>query len=250
LELFKRLFGSLVVPDRVLPGAVTQGRSTAPIVAVTLAALVAAFVIGGRLDMTATVIRENPDAPTQQARGPRAGKQAAAKPTKAEKPGEEPREPKTDREVDDEIVKQRSIEQVKRGLAAGVGTPFMIFLLGIGLYILGRYVGGKPTFARSLAVAGFAMLPFAVRSIIASVSALGHDSLTPEQAVSLVDTLVLRAPVPPPLQALLSIDLFAVWSLVLLGFGLAAAAELSRRRAFVTAAVAFFLYHVATGGYA
>jgi hypothetical protein len=225
-----RLVGALFVPDRALPQAVAAERSGAAFLVIILAALVAAWVTGSRIDLGPTVLAEedaarlknDPDTPSR-----------------------------SDRELGEEIGKQRTIWQVEAGMAAGLVTPLWIFGLGVGLLVVGRYVGryvgGRPTMGRSVAAAAYGSLPAAVKSVLVAVLAWPSAALTPEQ----VDNLGRVAVFGPPGEGLLraaAVDVFALWAVVLLGFGLAAAASISRRRAFVTVLVCFVLYQLLTGG--
>src|SRR5262249_53153459 len=143
-----RLLGALFVPDRVMPRVIGEERSSAAYVTIVLLALFAAFVVGQRVDVSRDVYRQE---------GMARHMMGADAPQKS------------DREIAEEIAKQRTIAQVKLGLSAGLATPILIFGLAVGLLLVGRYVGGRPTMGRSVAAAANASLPFAVKSALVAL---------------------------------------------------------------------------------
>lgn len=220
---------ALFVPDRGVPRLVAAGRFRLSLGIVVAAALLAAAAISIRLDVAPAVRAES-------AGGPPAG---AAAP--APQAGDAPVEVKTDREIDEEIAKRTAIVRVKLGLAAALGTPAQVLLLALALFLLGRYVGGKPTTAGALAAAATGALPWAVRSLLAAAAAWRQDAVTPSELGSLVAGLPMAGGHPILARLAAGVDLFSLWSVLLCGLGLAAAAGISRVRATVAVAIGFAL---------
>jgi hypothetical protein len=223
-----RLLEALLLPDRGVARQVASARYGAAMLAVTLCALAQSAAIGLRLDVAPAVLKHAAE---------------AARPKPGDAPGQAP-ETKSDREVQDEIMKTLAVRRVMGALGAGLGTPAMIFVLGLVAYLLMRYVGGKPTMPRALAAASIAWLPQAVHSLVVAAAVLAQPAVTPEQ----IGTLV-----PNPLAAglashavlsrlLAGVDPFFLWSVLLLAFGTAAAGEMSKRRAFIATIVCTILY--------
>jgi len=206
-----RLLGVLVVPDRVMPNAVREQRSTSAILAILVCALLSAYVVGARIDVSSTVLHE--EAMRQKNMG-------------ADFEG------KSDRELREDITKGRTIEQVKLGLNAGLLQPLKIFGLTIVLFLLGRFIGGRTTFGGSLAAAAYGSLPGAVKSLVVAAMAWPSQTLTPKD----IETLNSIS-IPIPIDSLglfrFLVDPFWLWQIVIVAFGLAAAAQVSRRRAFI-----------------
>lgn len=229
-----RLFGALFLPDRTMPLVVREQRTAAAFVACTFAALVSAAAIGARYDGSAAVLAKNAGAPPSAVPS---GTASAANASTAEAP-------KSDREIADEIAKDRAVTRVKLGLGAGAGTPFTIVMLGLGLFVIGRYVGGKATMQRTFSAAAYASLPGAVRSCVAAAVAWRMPVVRPDQMGGLVPKL---DPANPVLARLFGgVDLFTLWTVVLCGFGLAAAGSMSKKRAFVTVVISFALWLAVT----
>ena len=117
--------------------------------------------------------------------------------------------------------------------------------LGIALaaFLAFQVAGGKPAFVDSLAVTALAVLPLALRDLLAIPAALARGTLPPADAAHLLPSslaALLPQGVPPPLaRAAGGLDLFALWSAGLLAVGMAAAARVSFRRAAVVVAILF-----------
>lgn len=220
-----RWLAILFVPDRALPGAVTEGRYGGPMLVAMAAALAAALTIAGRVDLSERVYGP---AMAAEAQGGPGG--AAAAPTMS------------DREIEEATVKARAVEQVTRGLGAGM-VPVEIFGLGFALLLLTRYVGGRPTLGRAVALAASASLPGAIRSVLQAIAAAHRAVIPPSEVAALVlPPLQLGSPVLTRLVA--GVDPFTLWSLVLVALGMPAMAGISRRRAWIVTIASFALWLV------
>jgi hypothetical protein len=117
--------------------------------------------------------------------------------------------------------------------------------LGIALaaFVAFRVAAGRPTFADSVAVSAVAVLPLALRDVLAIPAALVRGTIPPADAAHLLPSS-LAALVPPGAPPALvgaasGIDLFSFWCSALLAVGMAAASRVSLHRA--TAVVAVLL---------
>lgn len=223
-----RMLLALVIPDRGMPRVVARERGGAALLTVMLCAGLAAYVMATRVDTTSTVLQGETMRMQMQ------GAQAEAR---------------SDRELKEEMEKSQAMAQVKMGLAAGVWTPLQIALLTLGLYLLGRYVGGKPTLPRTFAAMSHASLPIAVKSLALAALAWPRTVMTPMDIEKLhgFSSVTLLA---GPLARFTTIDLFGLWSVILVGFGLAAAASITRRRAFITVSIVYVLFLLIAGAQA
>jgi hypothetical protein len=228
---FKPFFVALV-PDRNVGPEVVAGRYGWPLLSVIICACVAAFALGTRIDVGPDVRAE--DAGIAAA--------PASNGTKAK-----PAEIKTDREIDEEIAQRTSMVRVKLGMGAALGTPFRVLALAIAILLLGRFIGGKPTMPRALTVASLAFVPGAVRSLTTAIVAWRQPSVLPADMDSLLQFPKFLPDGHPVLERLLAgVDVFTWWSVVILAFGLCAAAEIRRPKGFVAIAISFVLFLVVT----
>jgi hypothetical protein len=233
-----RIFAALVrplkpffvalVPDRHVGPEVVAGRYGWPLISVILCACIAAFALGTRLDVGPEVRAEN------------AGETAAVN-------GKPPQEIKTDREIDEAIAQRAAVVRVKLGMGAALGTPFRVLGLALAMLLLGRFIGGKPTMPRALTVAAIASVPGAVRSLVTAVVAWRQTSIGANELDSLVRFPSWIPSGHPVLERLLAgVDVFTWWSVVLLAFGLSAAADIRRTKGFVAVAIGFGLFLAVT----
>jgi hypothetical protein len=226
-----RPFFVALVPDRDVGPEVTAGRYGWPLLTVVLCACLAAFALGTRVDV-----------------GPEVRAQDAGAPAMKEQNGQQkPAEIKTDREIEEAIAQRTAVVRVNLGMGAAVSTPFRVLMLGIAMLLLGRFIGGKPTMPRALTVAALASIPGAVRSLITAVVAWRQPSVVPGELDTLVRLPTFIPDGHPVLARLFTgIDVFTLWSVVVLAFGLCAAAEIKRTKGFVAVAISFVLFLVVT----
>ncbi|HEU0035680.1 MAG TPA: Yip1 family protein [Kofleriaceae bacterium] len=230
-----RPFVVALFPDRRVGPEVIGQRYGWPLLTVVACACLAAFSLGTRLDVGPAVRAENAGAP------PTATATATAD-ASAPKP-----ELKSDREIDEEIAQRTSVAHVKLGLGAVLGTPLRVLALALALLLLGRFVGGKPTMPRTLTVAAFAAVPGAVRAVVTAIVAWQQPSVEPGELDSLLRFPQVIPDGHPVLARLLAgVDVFTVWSLIVIAFGFCTAAGLKRPKGFVAIAIGFVLYLLVT----
>ncbi|HEU5058183.1 MAG TPA: Yip1 family protein [Kofleriaceae bacterium] len=228
---------ALLVPDRGVPPLVSAGRARLALALVVGAALLSAAALSARIDMGPVVRAQNAGGAGGPG-GPGGGGGG----------GGPPGEAMTDTAIEEEIAKQTAIVEVKAWLDAGLGTPARIIGLAIALLVLGRYVGGKPTFQRALAAASVGALPWAVRSLIEAAALWRQERVVPDDLADLVAAGLPFSPDNPIAARLLSGDLFSLWSIVLVGFGLSTAAGIGRFKSFATVTVCYLLLVLVSPG--
>jgi hypothetical protein len=204
-------------PERVLSAVPSRRALLAALAAATLASLSGAAVVVPRVD---------------HARA--AELKVAMRPNAAEM---------TPHAVEEAIATDVKVAR----LAAWSKALFVPTLRALGIafaaFLAFRIAGGRPTLAGSLAVSALAVLPLALRDLLAIPAAVARAPIPPAQAGALLPSSLaaaLPAGVPPPLAAAAGgLDLFAVWCAALLALGMAAAARVSLRRAGVVVALLF-----------
>ena len=225
-----RPFFVALLPDRNVRIEVSAGRYGLPLLTVIICACVAAFALGTRLDLGPAVRADNA--------GPRAGAGSVE---------QRPAELKSDREIDEEIGKRTAVTRVKLGTGAALATPFRVLGLGLLLLLLGRFIGGKPTMPRALTVAALAAIPGAVRSLMTAVIAWRQPRVFPDELDSLVQFPQVIPDGHPILARLFAgVDVFTWWSVIILAFGMCAAADVRARKGVVAIAIGFVLYLLVT----
>ena len=219
------LLDTFTAPRRAL-GQVGAGVSVMPaLVAATLAALVHAAVLVPRLDVEA-VVEQRHSMSAQE------GKEAPAAMTPHER--------------EEAVVSQRKLT------AAGVyawgllGSTLQAFGVALALWLAFKVAGVGPAFRSTFAVASYGLLPLGLAKLLSLPALLGRGTIAPTALAQLLPSH-LGVLLPPgssgPLAGLLgSINLFSLWSLVLVIMGMAAAARTSTWRASVVTVVMWLSY--------
>ena len=147
---------------------------------------------------------------------------------------------------------QAQIEQTQRifsstAMLSAIGTLTGIVGLVLGyavragvLFLLGLALGGHASFKQVWRMAVWATLPLVIGNLVGAVVVLATGQF-PAAGLTYIYTDAELASVSPIVQSILgSIDLYVVWSLVLIAVGMAATARLSRAKSAGVAA-AFWL---------
>lgn len=134
----------------------------------------------------------------------------------------------------------RAIMYVSPLLAVG-GVVVAAALLFLGL----RLLGGQLTFLQAFAVTIYSWMPHVIAGIIALIVGMTRKSFTVEELQTLVHSnpafLVHLKTQPMMFNFLSSLDVFSVWTIVLLVIGLSIASNLSKAK---TAGVVIVLWAV------
>lgn len=157
----------------------------------------------------------------------------------------------SDKQVDDAQKERERAFEVGRLAAAAVAPEISLGLSLAGLLLLSWFLRGKPRAPAIFAVAGEALLPFALADLLDAASALRHASVPPQVGQHVAPrtatdfALALGHPLSGPWARLGgAFDVYGLWAAVLLGYGLSAAAALPARRAVPAALVGWLLFRL------
>ena len=139
-----------------------------------------------------------------------------------------------------------------RGLSAMIGkvgafiaTPFMIFFVGLFLWLAGKVVGAKQSWHAALVVAAYSFVPRILEGVLVGLQGLFMDpaQLTGRYSVSLGLGRFLDPTTTSPVLYYFAgrIDLFTIWVTVLLAIGLAVTGRVDRGRAAIAGALVWLL---------
>lgn len=111
---------------------------------------------------------------------------------------------------------------------------FYMFIAGV-LLLAFRMMGGEGTFKQALSATLYAWAPMILFSIVMLIVVMARGTFDPTQAATLVRSnpafLVDMKEQPVLFSFLGALDLFTIWTVVLLIFGFAALSKMSRGRA-------------------
>jgi hypothetical protein len=158
----------------------------------------------------------------------------------------------SDRQVADETRKAERIFQVM-SVAKGAVMPLLdlglgcVALLGLCWFFRGRVKG------RAVApVAAATLLPSGIANLIDAASAFQHAAMPPEglplapRTLSALSQLVGHPFAGPWVKLGAVADLPSLWSAVLMAYGVAAAGQVSRKKALIGTIVAWLCYRLLT----
>lgn len=141
----------------------------------------------------------------------------------------------------EQLQQMQSVGRTIAKVGAFLSAPIAMLLVGMALWIAGKFVGAKQTLHAAMVVAAYAYVPKALEAILVSVQALLLDTsgldgryrlqlgparfLDPDTTSSLLLALLGR------------LDLFTLWVTVLLAIGLSVTGKISRGQAAIGAAI-------------
>jgi hypothetical protein len=145
----------------------------------------------------------------------------------------------------DKVEMARAMGQKFQKIGVFIFIPVAMFLVGLTLWLCGKFVDAKQTLAAALMVACYAYVPKVLESVLGGVQALLLDpaSLNGRYRISLgVGRFLDPDTTSPMLLALVGrIDLFTIWVTVLLAIGLSVTGKIPLRRAAIAAAMVWLL---------
>jgi hypothetical protein len=211
------LLQALLAPSRGLPEAAARRRPLAALAVSTAAALVFAAVAVPRIDFERA-----------------AAARIDARPNAAEM---------TPHEREDALTQERRIDAVSAWAGAALG-PVLLSLGAAGaLWLAFRVAGSRPGFRSTFAVAAHGLLPVRLAPLLAIPALVAKAPVRVEEVGRLLPSslaaLLPAAAAPPLAAALTALDLFSLWSVVLVSSGMARAAGTTRARAIAVTLLLF-----------
>jgi hypothetical protein len=149
-----------------------------------------------------------------------------------------------DREV--KLEQGRKVGALAAYTGAAFGTGLSAVVAALGLWLAFRVVGNKPGYPQTFTVMCWALLPGAIEAVLTIPALLVRGTVRVEQLASLLPGslgAILPAGMTGPLASFLgALDLFSIWSVWIVAAGMAGVAQVSFRRALVTATVLWLSY--------
>lgn len=126
-----------------------------------------------------------------------------------------------------------------------IGIPVAIFLTGLVLWLVGKFVDAKQNLNAALMVTAYAFMPRVLAAIVTVVQAmlLNPDTLNGMNRLSLSPARFLDPDVASAGTIALAsrFDLFTLWCTVLLAIGLSVTGKIPRSKAAIAAAIVWVL---------
>ena len=164
----------------------------------------------------------------------------------------------SERQIEDETRNAERLFTVVKVGGALFEAPVGLGLAALATLLMGWFLKGRIKGSAVGPVAAATLLPSAIARLLQGVATLRETSVTPDAAALVPTNLAdIAASLGHPLvewgvKLGGAFDLFSLWSALLLGYGVAAAASIPVRRAVTGTLVAWLcwrlLTHVAAGG--
>lgn len=130
-------------------------------------------------------------------------------------------------------------------IIAGLATFFVPLVVGVILWIAGKFVSAKEDIGQACMIATYAAFPRIIDSLLRLVQAFALDpsKVNGMASVSLSPARFLNpdAASPVMLSLLTRFDLFTIWATVLLAIGLAVVAKIPKSRAAMAATLVWVI---------
>ncbi len=226
---FDRLSGVLFDPKATFPDIVARPRWWVPLVPLVLLALTTVFFFGQRVGWQRFMRQQIEQSPRTQ--------QLSA-------------------EQKEQIIEQQvRLAPIFGYVGSMAGWPVLILIVaGVFLFVFNVLLGAQLTFRPVLGVTAYSMLPFVLAGVLALVMLFIKDPADYDLQNPLMSNLgAFLSPDSAPAWLISlgrSIDIFNIWSVLLLATGLTAAArKMAWAKAFTWVVVTWVLYLVVKVGW-
>ena len=143
--------------------------------------------------------------------------------------------------TEEQMATMRNFQEKFLGIFVFIFVPIGIFFSGLILWLVGKLVDAAESLRTAVIVAAYAFVPRIVEAIVNTVQALLLDSssITSHYSLSLGLGRFLNPDTSSPfaLAFLGRIDVFTIWTMVLLAIGLSVTGRIPRARAAMAAAI-------------
>jgi hypothetical protein len=151
-------------------------------------------------------------------------------------------------EREEAIASGAKVGKIGQAVSAALGPSVSALIIAFALWLALRVAGSKPAFLPTLSVAAHALLPLALRQLLTIPALLSRGAVRLQDLGALLPSnlaafLVERgAQLTPKVGLLTALDLFSLWSVVLLAIGMASVAKVSKQRSGAVVAVLWLSY--------
>ena len=146
---------------------------------------------------------------------------------------------------EDQIAAASRMGRTFMSVGAIFSMPIIVCLVGVGVWLVGKFFGAASTFRQAMTIATFAEFPRIIQAILNTVQAAMLDAsrLTSQHALEIGPGRFLDPASTPPWQMAIAgrFDLFVLWITVLIGIGVSVIGRVSRGKAAAVAVILWLL---------
>lgn len=152
---------------------------------------------------------------------------------------------------EEELAGIRKMGAVIAPIGAAFASFVAVFLLALGIWILGKFFDSQANLAQAMVIATFASFPKLIDILLASVVAmtLGTENVTSMYAATPSAARFAGDAAPSVLASLARISIGTIWGTILIGIGLHVIGRIEKGKAYTAAAILWVIGTiVAVGG--
>lgn len=152
--------------------------------------------------------------------------------------------------TEDQLASMRKMGGIIAPIGAAFAAFVSVFLLGLGIWVIGKFFDAKANLAQAMVIATFASFPKIVDLILASVlgMTMGTDNITSMYAATPSAARFAGEQAPSVLAVMSRISIGTIWATVLIGIGLHVIGRIEKGKAFTAAAILWVLATIITVG--
>lgn len=138
----------------------------------------------------------------------------------------------------------RKMSDIGGYVSAPIGTAITVLLSALGLWLVGKVFDSKQTYSQAAMVATYANVPRVVGIVLSGLIAFftPAERMTSMYSISLSPARFLGPDASPlALGALSRLDPFVIWATILLAIGLRVTGNVSKRSAYIAAAIVWLI---------
>ena len=205
---FARIAGVLFTPVSTFEDIARRPSIMAPLIVILLVGYVATFLILPRMDWDAV--------------------------TAAQEEAIKAKNPNMSQEDMDRIAGvSKTMGKIFGWVGPVIGVVWYLIVAAV-LLLAFRLMGGQGTFPQAFSATLYAWIPLVINGIVLAIVAIGRGSVDPMQMATMVKSnpafLVSMKEQPVLFTLLASLDIFTIWTIVLLIIGFAALAKTSKAK--------------------
>ncbi len=216
------VLGTFRTPVRTLQEAGEKKSVAWPLILCTAASIAFLVALLPRLDVQRTISDQLDLVPATQAMSPH--------------------------DCEDAIESGVKLTKISTAASAAFGPAVAALATAFCLWLGFMVAGAKPAFLSTLAVTAHALLPLALRQLLALPALFSRSAVRQQDLARLLPSNLAAfwvpagAPLTPKVSLLTALDLFSLWSIVLLAIGMASVAKVSKARSASVVAVLWLSY--------
>lgn len=158
----------------------------------------------------------------------------------------------SDRQIADETKNAERVAQVTSIAKAVAGTPVHLGAACVSILFLAWFFRGRIKGSAVVPCAAPTLLPAALANLVDAVAAYRHPTIPPEgiplgpRTLSAALEMMGKPLMGPAMKLGSALDFYSLWAAIMVGFGVAAAAQVPRRTAVTGTLVAWICYRLLT----